>query len=188
MNQCVHCKHKWKQQARVNRSPRCPKCQSRRWDDFSRPQFHFRRQDKTAKKRRCNRCKRNRLAKQFRIRADNGIPRAWCIPCENEYKREYKRANRYKWKKSEQRQGRRAGLRKYGLTETAYNEIAKDQDWKCLICSRRYFKSPRNLCVDHDHETGKIRGLLCIGCNRGLGYFEDQPERLRKAALYLERR
>ena len=43
-------------------------------------------------------------------------------------------------------------------------------------------------CVDHDHKTNKIRGLLCNSCNRGLGYFRDDIRMVRKAAKYLERR
>ena len=44
----------------------------------------------------------------------------------------------------------------------------------------------RRLAVDHDHKTGKIRGLLCISCNVGLGHFQDDVELLRSAILYLQ--
>ena len=54
----------------------------------------------------------------------------------------------------------------------------------CAICGR---KQPEKwLAVDHDHETGVIRGLLCSRCNSGLGQFKDNPDRLRLAADYLE--
>jgi hypothetical protein len=52
----------------------------------------------------------------------------------------------------------------------------------CVICGR----DTTNLHADHDHQTGQERGLLCSSCNRGLGLFQDQPELLRKAAVYLE--
>lgn len=46
---------------------------------------------------------------------------------------------------------------------------------------------PRTLAVDHDHETGCLRGLLCEGCNRGIGLLRDDPDLLRRAADYIER-
>lgn len=53
---------------------------------------------------------------------------------------------------------------------------------ECQICK----SSDKMFHIDHDHRTMKIRGLLCSICNRGLGYFKDSPELLRKAANYLE--
>lgn len=63
------------------------------------------------------------------------------------------------------------------------------QDGRCAICGAtdaRRRKSDR-LNVDHDHATGAFRGLLCDPCNNGLGRFDDDPDRLRKAADYLEK-
>ncbi len=55
----------------------------------------------------------------------------------------------------------------------------------CEVCGRT---GPGSLHVDHDHKTGKVRGVLCRGCNITLGYIEDMPERLRMLANYLEER
>lgn len=52
---------------------------------------------------------------------------------------------------------------------------------ECVICG-----SDEPLVVDHDHKTGKIRGMLCNHCNRGLGHFRDDPELLQFAAIYLK--
>lgn len=75
---------------------------------------------------------------------------------------------------------------KYNLSLEDYDRMLDDQDGRCAIC----LKPPepdRHLCVDHDHETGENRGLLCDICNRGVGIFRDDPEALRRAADYLER-
>jgi hypothetical protein len=65
-----------------------------------------------------------------------------------------------------------------------WQEMYRKQGGKCAICKchQRY----QNLAVDHDHKSGKFRGLLCVNCNRGLGKFFDSPLRLRNAAEYIE--
>ena len=87
---------------------------------------------------------------------------------------------------------RRSRLRvKYGIEfEELLDRIAK-QDGGCAICIkplavRTFDRRKGNVaCVDHDHKTGKIRGILCSHCNRGLGLLGDDPVRLDKAAEYL---
>ena len=82
---------------------------------------------------------------------------------------------------------RRAHLkRKFGITLEYYNELLDQQEHKCAICGG-YETSYRNevLSVDHNHDTGKIRGLLCNTCNRGLGLFKDNKEILINAINYL---
>jgi hypothetical protein len=74
--------------------------------------------------------------------------------------------------------------RKYSLTIDDYDEMLAKQGGGCAICGR----PPRpdiSLHVDHDHETGRIRGLLCFRCNNALGDFLDDPALLREAATYL---
>jgi hypothetical protein len=72
---------------------------------------------------------------------------------------------------------------KYGLSLEAYDGLVQAQHGRCASCQR----VPERLVVDHDHTTGEVRGLLCNGCNVGLGFFRDSPRKLRKAAKYLER-
>lgn len=69
---------------------------------------------------------------------------------------------------------------KYGLTEKDYEAIKELQGGKCLICGRG-----GRLVVDHDHESGEVRGLLCSNCNTGLGMFKDSVQSLQNAILYL---
>lgn len=83
---------------------------------------------------------------------------------------------------------RRKNITRYGITVEQYAEMLASQGGKCLLCEAREADSlKRRLHVDHDHDTGKVRGLLCSSCNIGIGKFCDNPERLRKAADYLER-
>lgn len=81
---------------------------------------------------------------------------------------------------------RAAELRQYGVTEIQYQRLLRRQRGVCAICG----DSPngRSLCVDHCHMTGEIRGLVCHACNSGVGNFNDDPNILRRAISYLERR
>lgn len=73
--------------------------------------------------------------------------------------------------------------RKFNLTPEQYLEMEKQQNSVCCICKK---KCTRKLAVDHNHSTGKVRGLLCNSCNRGLGYFKDSLENLQQAIIYLK--
>jgi len=74
--------------------------------------------------------------------------------------------------------------KKYGITKGRYNVLLKQQHGRCAICHRPPKK--RRLSVDHDHKTGRIRGLLCYKCNYGLGFFGYNPETLVSLTIYLE--
>lgn len=93
-------------------------------------------------------------------------------------------------KKEHYRQTRRSTILKsrYGITEQDYSDLFDKQEGKCAICDTDYGVSTRNLDVDHDHETGKVRGLLCNNCNRGLGHFQDSVSNLQRALFYLSSR
>ena len=110
----------------------------------------------------------------------------YCKPC----KASFQRAANAKWKAENPEAYRRAqksqNLKRMGIGMTIeiYEAMLAEQGGRCLICKDQ--PDPMALAVDHCHETGRVRGLLCRGCNVGLGHFTDDPERLRAAADYLE--
>jgi len=71
----------------------------------------------------------------------------------------------------------------YGLKLEDFDKLLIEQSGLCAICLSPLEKP----YVDHDHRTKKVRGLLCLTCNLGLGHFCESPELLRHAASYLER-
>lgn len=77
--------------------------------------------------------------------------------------------------------------KRYGISVEQYDAMLAVQDQRCAICRSPFSEAPRKLHVDHDHDSGLVRGILCYRCNTGLGVFRDCPERLRAAAEYLER-
>ena len=84
---------------------------------------------------------------------------------------------------------RRDSLRKlYGMTPEEYDEWFYKQGGQCAICGREDAgrKGSKYFSIDHDHKTGKVRGLLCRHCNVGLGSFMDDPELLVSAIQYLQ--
>jgi hypothetical protein len=65
--------------------------------------------------------------------------------------------------------------------------IIRQRD-RCAICSRTQpYSDGRSWCIDHDHVTGQVRGLLCSDCNRAIGLLRDDPKTLRSAVQYVER-
>lgn len=79
-------------------------------------------------------------------------------------------------------------LRKYGLTKHDYEKLLAFQKGRCAICNRLPLEvsTRENLVVDHDHETNKVRGLLCHVCNAAIGLLQDRIDILLAAADYLE--
>lgn len=72
----------------------------------------------------------------------------------------------------------------YGLSKKDYDALMKKSNGRCEICGI----TPKKLVIDHDHETGKIRGLLCPQCNAGLGMAKDNPSILKQMVRYLTKR
>ena len=102
-----------------------------------------------------------------------------CKPCRAEQQRNYRRNNR-KQASAVHR------LWKYSMTKTEYESLFQFQEGVCAICLQPESEERwAVLCVDHNHDTGEIRGLLCQSCNRGLAHFKDDIMNLIRATEYL---
>lgn len=99
-----------------------------------------------------------------------------CRPCNRTQKR-----NQYlsKWR----------GSKKSGairITKELYEQMLSRQEGGCAICGRTEGEEGRFLAIDHDHTTGRLRGLLCFACNVAIGHLGDDPDTLQKAVSYLQ--
>jgi hypothetical protein len=117
-----------------------------------------------------------------------------------EYHKEYindpenkKKANERikKWREANREhiraRDRNNGLKwKYGIGSEEFNRMFQEQGSVCAICGTEQPDGKRPFMVDHDHTTGKVRGILCNNCNMGLGWFKDKEEYLTKAIEYLK--
>jgi hypothetical protein len=72
---------------------------------------------------------------------------------------------------------------KYGLTREQYDKMVQECDSTCAICNKKVEK----ICVDHDHKTGKIRGLLCHNCNTSIGLLCEDEQNFANAVNYLHK-
>ena len=117
-----------------------------------------------------------------------------------EYTKQYNEKNREKirertrqWRKDNPEKMRAYKLKhRTGLTLDEYDAILEGQQGVCAICKNELPKRIKRggqvklFCVDHDHETGKVRGLLCDDCNLMLGFAKDRIETLQAAIEYLK--
>ena len=116
-----------------------------------------------------------------------------CRWCKNKFKPSRKDQVYCRKKCRDYASAKRTGLnsrrcwrqRGINITLEEYENLLKIQDSKCKICQRNKNDLSVALAVDHDHKTGKIRGLLCSSCNQGLGLFLDSPLLLKNAINYL---
>lgn len=107
-----------------------------------------------------------------------GVTNKYCMENREKYT-EYTR----NWRRNNQSKVHNKNLKKYGIDLRIYTEILESQNGCCAICYGQTTK--RTFDVDHCHLTGKVRGLLCSNCNRGLGFLKDDPAVLSNASMYL---
>lgn len=142
--------------------------------------------DYANKRRHCLGCGEIKPWQEFNSKAGRGgVPASKCHPCRAKESREHRQNNLDKFLKKELTFRLK---QKYGMTISDYTTMLSAQDNKCKIClSGSSYKKSGLFVVDHSHESGVVRGLLCTRCNSALGMFGDEPERLRLAAKYIEK-
>lgn len=123
-----------------------------------------------------------------------GKPSCWCKVCfrknvnaRNKTERVRRSETSRKWHAgNKERVKNRKLFERYGISSEKYEELLTAQSRKCAICGKDQSVLKQMLNVDHCHKTGKIRGLLCNTCNRGIGLLCDNAELCKKAFVYLE--
>ena len=124
--------------------------------------------------------------------------KSWCNVCDkkyhSEYSKKYSKEHRKEYRaRAKKYYDRNPEIRhswalkyKYGITKEAYETIFRNQSGVCAICSRQNLDGKR-LCVDHNHTTGTVRGLLCRQCNYFIGCINESKESAAKLLGYLEK-
>jgi hypothetical protein len=139
----------------------------------------------------CTRCEVVKNKKYFSKNVQNrDCLSYWGTQCHAEWRQENResiRKSKAIFRKKNPGHWRRGHLRnKYGITPERVAEMLKDQGGTCAICGSSDPKAGhKSFSVDHDHDTGLVRGMLCFQCNVGLGNFGHSIEALEKAVAYL---
>ena len=120
----------------------------------------------------------------------------YCRQCVKAKHKKYYESNPDKFKKKRKERKRYTKniqlFKKYGITLDTYERMLVEQDNLCKICNKKetavvpVTKEVKRLCVDHCHDTLKVRGLLCKSCNIAIGEMKDSVETLEKAISYLK--
>lgn len=138
----------------------------------------------------CGRCKAEKPLSEFWLDRKRGTPKSHCKKCSVASTKAWVARNpdyektRYAGQRVETRE--RHLVRKYGVTLETYDKMLKAQGGLCAICKATEAGQYKAVFhVDHCHATGRVRGLLCRGCNHILGHVKDDPETLRRAIAYL---
>lgn len=137
--------------------------------------------------KKCKRCGDIKL-----IELDFYSKKSVCIPClkvdsnDNPKSRKvFQRKNEFSSLEKGEQTLNRYLLTNYGLDLDTYNKMVQSQNGLCAICKKPPGKG--RLCVDHNHQTGQIRELLCRRCNLGIGSFNDDPALIESASFYVKK-
>src|SRR3990167_5245578 len=144
--------------------------------------------------KKCTRCKESKLLELFPVAVLRKDKRgSWCNVCCKAYylqnKERFQEQRREKsrlfpglYKPTKEKRWKTHLKHFYGMSVESYNELVKLHNNKCGICFRE-----TKLNIDHNHATGKVRGLLCGNCNRAIGCFKEDLTSIKNSISYLEK-
>ena len=136
----------------------------------------------------CPICRRRLSPSHFHFRKGKKGPskQPYCKPCQRHQLQRWRKANvelvKQHNKKSEPQRRRRT----HRLSVQAEQQLYSVHGPRCWVCGAK--EETRRMCIDHDHSTGLVRGLLCMNCNLAIGNFKETPRLMRRGALYVERK
>ena len=142
----------------------------------------------------CPHCKRILNLEEFSHCRGGKNNSPHCLECNREFQKkrnlteEAKIKHREYYQKRKESQKNAKLLRQYGISLEKYRETLDSQNGKCIICGKSETENGKMLAVDHDHKTGKVRGLLCNNCNVAVGFMQDDPSLALKINQYLVER
>ena len=134
----------------------------------------------------CSRCKIEKELETnfYKVHKDKERRHTICKKCRSDQASYSYKHNINGFKDRSRRGERNRQLKRlYGISEEEWNKLFARQNGLCAICG----VVPDRPCVDHDHTSGVVRGILCDSCNIGLGKLGDTVESVRKALIYLEK-
>jgi hypothetical protein len=128
--------------------------------------------------KRCTRCGEDKQLSEFQTekRSSDGVT-SRCKQCLSAYQKSW----------YQEKGGMYHRVSRYGITPDEYHEMLEEQLSCCGCCGSPDPRRKAGFVIDHDHNTGKIRGLLCHNCNIGIGQLGDSLDGLNKAVAYLRR-
>lgn len=123
---------------------------------------------------------------------------SWCKDCRQQSSRAWAKVNPEKVKESKRNTRKKEGHQslsrgyilnhRYGITLDGYDALLSEQEGRCAVCNVKQTDKTYHFHVDHCHNTGVVRGLLCSPCNVFLGVIKDDIDALKRAINYLERK
>jgi hypothetical protein len=130
----------------------------------------------------CTKCKEFKSINEYYFDNSTSKPKPTCKICD----RKRRQLPEVKYRDSIVRNATRI-KRVYNIDTDYYNSLLIAQNYKCAICKKKEINAKGRLSIDHCHDTGKIRGLLCRSCNLGIGNLKDNISLLAEAIKYLEK-
>lgn len=133
----------------------------------------------------CVKCNQLKSESEYHVyRRDKDGLRKWCKACDKIYKSsEHYKKWRDNWRKTPKRVRWHLNWKcktRYGITADEFDALSKTQGGRCAICNRE-----AKLVIDHNHDSGKVRGLLCNQCNVGIAQFKENPQFMVEEIDYL---
>lgn len=142
----------------------------------------------------CKKCEEVKSLSEFHKKENGKLGKnSWCKVCATKRASIYSKSHPEKWQAQNKKEENKVYkkfwklLKRYNLSKEAFEKLLEDQNFTCAICLKVPLEMENGYCVDHDHISGEVRGILCQQCNSGLGMFKDNTDFLFNAILYLKK-